>query len=141
MSGFFRMWEASSAKAVSRTWWLPFSMRQGARIHSFQRSDGWPAADEPQKDGLAGLPTQSGLRVAFADRALKSQHGFDEALPRRTAKPRLGREHRQFAAFPAIAACDLARVRANRLSPCGSQFEPAAQTRLVVHDLDKHVIA
>ena len=38
-------------------------------------------------------------------------------------------------------APDLARVGADRLSPGGSQFEPAAQTRLVVLDLDKQVIA
>ncbi len=49
MSGFFRMREASSAKATSRTWWLPFSMRQCPRIHSFQHSGGTPAAEDTQK--------------------------------------------------------------------------------------------
>src|SRR6202451_2629262 len=49
MSGFLRMREASSAKAVSRTWWLPFSIRQWARIHSFQRRGIWFEAEEIQK--------------------------------------------------------------------------------------------
>src|SRR5271157_3169784 len=55
------------------------------------------------EDGLVRLPAKSGLGIALADRALQPKHGFDKAVPRRTAEPRLGREHRQFAGFPAIA--------------------------------------
>src|SRR6202167_2177020 len=49
MSGWLRMREAYSAKGVSRTWWLPFSIRQWARIHSFQRRGIWFEAEEIQK--------------------------------------------------------------------------------------------
>jgi hypothetical protein len=43
------------------------------------------------------------------------------------AEPRLGREHRQFAGYPAIAAGAFARVRADGLSLGGSALEAVAQ--------------
>ena len=64
----------------------------------------------PEND-LGRLRAQSGCRVALADRALQAPHGLDQLFPWRMAEPRLGRKHRQFAGFPAVAARCLALVR------------------------------
>src|SRR5271166_3709766 len=93
------------------------------------------------EDGLVRLLAKSGLGIALADRSLQAEHGLDEAIPRRTAEPRLGRKHRQFAGFPAVAAGGLALVRTGWLSSCGSQFKLTAQARLVVLDLGEQMIA
>src|SRR5208283_429068 len=60
------------------------------------------------EDDLGRLGAKSRCRVALADRALQAEHGLDQVFPRRMAKPRLGRKHRQFAGFPAVAARGLA---------------------------------
>lgn len=93
------------------------------------------------EDDLGRLRAKSRCWVALADRALQAEHGLDQVFPGRMAKPRLGRKHRQFAGFPAVAARGLALVRAGWLSSCGSQFKPAAQARLVVLDLGEQMIA
>src|SRR5271165_18796 len=93
------------------------------------------------EDGLVGLLAKSGLGIALADHSLQAEHGLDEAVPRRTAEPRLGWKHRQFAGFPAVAARGLALVRTGWLSSCGSQFKLTAQARLVVLDLGEQMIA
>src|SRR5271166_1575017 len=93
------------------------------------------------EDGLVLLLAKSGLGIALADRALQPEHGLDEAVPRRTAEPRLGRKNRQFAGLPAIAAGSHAFGRSARLAARRSQFELASQARLVAFDLGQQMIA
>ncbi len=95
---------------------------------------------DPEGD-LVCLGAKTRRRVALVDRALQAEHGLDQVFPWRMAKPRLGRKHRQFAGFPAVAARGLALVRTGWLSACGSQFKLTAQARLVVLDLGEQMIA
>jgi trimethylamine--corrinoid protein Co-methyltransferase len=55
--------------------------------------------------------------------------------------PLVSRKDSQLASFPAIAAFDLGRIRADRFSRRGSQFEPAAQVGLIVLDPGEQMIS
>lgn len=81
-SGSRRIREASSAKAVSRTWWLPFSMRQWARIQSFQHAGVGPAAEDTQNtvSRVAAGPRapQPGAPYTYVTtKEFLAQFGFD----------------------------------------------------------------
>ena len=79
--------------------------------------------------------------VALIDRALQAQHSLDQRLPGRMSKPGLSRKGSQLAGFPAIAAFDLGRIRADRSSRRGCEFKPAAQVGLIVLDLGEQMIS
>lgn len=93
------------------------------------------------EDGLVGPAQHPGFGVTFPHGALQPQNGFDQRFPRRAAEPGLGRKHRQFARFPAVAAFAFARRGTAGLAPHGSKLEPPAQIRLVVFDLREQMIA
>ena len=116
-------------------------MRQCARIHSFQRSGAGSEADETQKttsfvcaqSPVAGSRLQT-VRSKRSTVLISFSHGVwrNHALAGNTVNSRVSQRLRPL---------DLGRVRADRLSPGGSQFEPAAQARLVVLDLGEQMIA
>ena len=82
------------------------------------------------EDDLVRVIPKSRRRVALEDRALQPEHGLDQRLPGRMAKPGLGRNDGQLAGFPAIAAFALGRIRANRLHFVrGGGPTPSAQVK------------
>ena len=86
--------------------------------------------------GLAGMAQQPGLAVAGKHLALDADDGGDVSVPVGSGKPVGGIEHRDGAAFVAVATGIVAMGTPERGCGGGDCLDVSVQGRLVVLDLD-----